>query len=252
MRCTANTLVFSVLIFAVSTAVPGQDGNPPRRAPSELKPKNVYVATDRYTKTSVEGWTVYVNKTLLADQKDLGDKALRLLETKLYEIERRLPPRALEAVRKVPIWLGVDDGHAPCAEYHPSKEWLSEHGYNPDKAKGVEIGNAGHFLKWSLDQPAMLLHELSHAYHDQVLGYDHAGIKEAFHKAVASKRYESVLRGNGRMERAYALSNDQEYFAEASEAYFGANDFYPFVRAELEKHDPQIFQVLSEVWGDRP
>ena len=29
-----------------------------------------------------------------------------------------------------------------------------------------------------------------------------------------------------------------EYFAEASEAYFGTNDFFPFVRIELRRHDP--------------
>ena len=85
---------------------------------------------------------------------------------------RAVPERACAALRKVPIWLGVDDGHAPCSEYHPSTEWLKSHGYNPDKAKGVEIGNATRFLEWSVDQPAMVLHELAHAYHDRVLGFD--------------------------------------------------------------------------------
>ena len=43
--------------------------------------------------------------------------------------------------------------------------------------------------------------------------------------------------------------NDQEYFAELTEAYFGTNDFYPFVRAELKQHDPKMYQVLEKVWG---
>ena len=43
-------------------------------------------------------------------------------------------------------------------------------------------------------------------------------------------------------------ANAKEYFAEASEAYFGTNDFYPFVRAELKKHDPEMFRLLEKLW----
>jgi hypothetical protein len=39
-----------------------------------------------------------------------------------------------------------------------------------------------------------------------------------------------------------------EYFAESSEAYFGTNDFYPFVRAELKAHDPEMFKLVGELW----
>lgn len=46
-----------------------------------------------------------------------------------------------------------------------------------------------------------------------------------------------------------ALNNDQEYFAEASEAFFGTNDFHPFVRAELKEHDPALFELLGKLWG---
>ena len=121
----------------------------------------------------------------------------------------------------------------------------------PDKAKSVEIGNAGRFLEWSKDQPAMVLHELAHSYLDRVLGLNHPGIKAAYERAVMSGIYNSVLRNNGKMERAYALTNVEEYFAEASEAFFGTNDFYPFVRVELEKHDPRLYDVLVEVWSRR-
>ena len=45
------------------------------------------------------------------------------------------------------------------------------------------------------------------------------------------------------------MSNEKEYFAEGTEAYFGANDFYPFVRGELKEHDPGFYEVLKEIWG---
>jgi hypothetical protein len=126
---------------------------------------------------------------------------------------------------------------------------LTKNGYNPDKARAVELGNAARFLEWSLDQPWMVLHELAHAYHDQVLGYEHGEIRSAFQQAKDGGAYESVLRAGGKMERAYALNNDQEYFAELSEAYFGVNDFYPFVRAELARHDAEGYRIVAKAWG---
>jgi hypothetical protein len=211
--------------------------------------KKPFVPTSHYVTREIQGWTVRVNRDLLAPDSKVGAEALRLLDVKLYDVRRMVPAAAVAKVVKIPIWLGVDDGHAPCAEYHPSREWLAQHGYNPDKARAVELGNAERFIAWSKDQPSMVLHELAHGYHHQVLGYDHAGIRQAYRKAVDGKAYESVLRFNGRMERHYALNNEQEYFAEATEALFGTNDYYPFVRAELEKHDPEIAKLARELWG---
>jgi hypothetical protein len=220
-----------------------------RSSPRDGKRAGKFVPTEQYAKRSVEGWPVLVNKELLDEQAELGAQALRLLEVKLYDVGRAVPAKAVAQLKKVPIWLGVDDGHAPCAEYHPSIEFLRSHGYNPEKAKAVEIGNARRFIEWSKSQPAMVLHELAHAYHDQVLSFDHAAVKAAYERAAESKQYESVLHTSGRKQKAYALENHREYFAEASEAYFGTNDFYPFVRSELKEHDAGMFRLLEELWG---
>ena len=209
-----------------------------------------YEPTSHYAVRHIEGWTVRVNKALLKDEKELGDRVLALLRVKLYEINRVVPEKALGELHKVRIWVEVEDKPWPGGCYHPSREWLTENGFNPDKAGAVEIGNAANFLTWTLDQPAMVLHELAHAYHHRVLGYDNEDIKAAYKQAVESGKYESVLRYNGEMEKAYALNNDQEYFAELSEAYFGVNDYYPFVRAEVKQHDPVMYEVLRKVWGE--
>ena len=49
--------------------------------------------------------------------------------------------------------------------------------------------------------------------------------------------------------RCSKASNQMEYFAEGTEAYFYRNDFYPFVRAELEQHDPVLHDLLEDIWG---
>lgn len=205
--------------------------------------------TANFVDQKVEGWTIRIHRRLLDEKKELGDKVLDLLRVKLHDIKRAVPKAAVEKLQAVVIWVEADNPRVKCMCYHPSREWLAGHGFNPEKAKGVEIGNPKTFLDWSGFQPSMVLHELAHAYHHQVLGYDNPDIKAAFKKAVESKSYESVLYGDGSRKRAYALNNDQEYFAELTEAFFGTNDFYPFVRAEVKVHDPLMFDTLKKLWG---
>ena len=206
------------------------------------------IPTSQYEIRSVEGWTVYVNRRLLGEQAALGADALKVLAGKLYDITRVVPEKPCAQLRRVPLWLGVDDGPNDRAQYHPSRDWLEKHGLNPEKAKGVEIGNAARFLITSIEQPSMVLHELAHAYHDRVLGFGHAGVLEAYREAKKGGAYDSVLRIGGSKERHYAMTDPQEYFAEGTEAFFGTNDFYPFVRAELRQHDPRLFRLLEELW----
>ena len=44
------------------------------------------------------------------------------------------------------------------------------------------------------------------------------------------------------------MTNHMEYFAESSESFFARNDFFPFNRAELHQHDPQMEQLLERLW----
>lgn len=206
------------------------------------------IPASQYETQVLEGWTVRVNRVLLRQEAELGAESLRVLGEKLHDIARIVPPGPLAELRKVPVWLGVDDGPNDRAQYHPSRDWLESHHYNPEKAKAVEIGNAKRFLKTSIEQPMMVLHEMAHAYHDRVLTFQHAGIQEAYREAKKGGAYESVLRISGVKERHYALTDPQEYFAEGTEAFFGTNDFYPFVRAELRAHDPRLFHLLEELW----
>jgi Mlc titration factor MtfA (ptsG expression regulator) len=100
----------------------------------------------------------------------------------------------------------------------------------------------------------MLLHELSHGFHHQFLedGFDNPEVKAVYEHAMKAALYDRVLRYSGEEAKAYAATNPKEYFAEISEAYFGTNDFFPFVRAELRRHDPMAFEMLETLWGAKP
>ena len=94
----------------------------------------------------------------------------------------------------------------------------------------------------------MVLHELSHAWHHQYLGFGHTGIRTAFEDAMAAGLYDSVPYATGGSYEAYATTDHKEYFAELTEAWFWENDYYPFNRAELLEFDPVGAAVVEAAW----
>ena len=96
-----------------------------------------YEPTSNYTVRNIEGWKVLVNNKLLKEEKDLGKKTLKLLADQLCKINTVVPRSALVEIHKVPIWVELNcKGHA-CMCYHPSRGWLKNNGFNPEKEKFV-------------------------------------------------------------------------------------------------------------------
>lgn len=215
--------------------------------------KRAFDPTDRYEIRGIEGWEVLINKSFLVDNPDLAGRALRRLNLHLEQVVNNVPPEAVKKLRQVRIWVEEREPHHPCMAYHPDPGWLREHDMNPDKAKCVEIANSRNFLSWTREQPWMVLHELAHAYHHQFLenGFGNPEVKAAYESSGKAGRYDSVLDFRGKSRKAYATTNPMEYFAECSEAFFGTNDFYPFVRAELRLHDPDMDSLLTRLWENR-
>ena len=204
----------------------------------------------------IEGWTVLVSHALLEKDKAATEQALDLLRRQLEEIVHAVPAAAVAELRKVPLWFSPEySGVTPRAEYHPAAGWLRDNNRDPLMEKAVEFTNVRIFERETKRMPNFALHELAHAYHDRVLagGFKNAEVKAAFENAKANGIYNHVAQrfGDGRSAkvRAYAMTNPMEYFAECSEAFFSTNDFYPFTRAELAKHDPQMFEVLKKLWS---
>jgi hypothetical protein len=207
--------------------------------------------SERYETREIEGWPVRVHCGLLETEPELADRTLGLLRIQLYQITRVVPAEPLGKMRKIAIWVEEKEPHHPCMAYHPDAGWLREHDMNPDKARCVELANSRNFLRWTIDQPWMVLHELAHGYHHQFLneGFDNPEVLAVYKQSRAEKRYDAVLRINGKREKHYAATNQMECFAEATEAYFGTNDFFPYVRSELHEHDPALFELLEKLWG---
>lgn len=209
-----------------------------------------------YATRQIAGWTVQIRRELLEGQGTTTQHATELLKDQLEAIARDLPSLAVIELRKVQLFLSPEyQGVPPTAEFHPDAGWLRDHGRDPAMAKGVEFTNLRIFDRELIRMPNFVLHELAHAYHDSVLpgGFGNPRIRTAYERARSSGGYDRVERHNGvgqtnTFERAYAMTNPMEYFAETTEAFFERNDFFPFNRGDLERHDPEMCALLRELW----
>ena len=210
-------------------------------------------AVEGYSARELEGWPLRVSQVLVKEHPEATQRAIELLAEQLQAVKRVLPAAAVKQLINVPIWFSPKyEGFGPTGEYHPGADWLKNQGRHPKLHRCVEFTNIPIFEHEVKRMPVLVLHELAHAYHDQVLGFDNIEVNTVFEIAKNNGSYDAVLRGNGKTEKAYAMSNDREYFAETSEAFFGRNDFYPFNRAELRSHDPRMAELLAKLWGVNP
>ena len=250
------------LVARASELDPAASDQPGIRSHSGVIPNGTmqrqvaHSAANSREERQLEGWRVLVSRRLLAEHADATEKAIGLLVKQLQEIVEVVPAAAVAKLKEVPLYLSpAYDGFAARAEYHPAAGWLREHGRDPVMAKAVEFTNVLIFEEETRRMPNFALHELAHAYHDRELvnGFGNAEVIEVFQRAQASGRYDKVerqdARGRRTIDRAYALTNPQEYFAETTEAYFSRNDFFPFCREELEAHDPHGCRLLGQLWG---
>jgi hypothetical protein len=244
-----SSVVSALIMFVILNGVFDSFANA-----SETPAKSPRPRPTHHTQRDVCGWMVRVDDRLLGTNNSLGTRALKLLEARLIALAAVMSDEPLKRLRQVPIQIDLTYGDLDSMCYHPSAVWLGNHGYDTSLARCVQVPDAAYFASpfEAFRQPMAILHELAHAYHDQVLGTDDPRIKEAWAKFRDSKRYDSVLMNIGQMREHYGLVNHEEFFAEMTETYFGENDFFPFVAGELERAEPEIFALMCDIWGPLP
>ncbi|MCF7955100.1 MAG: metallopeptidase [Phycisphaerae bacterium] len=200
----------------------------------------------------IEGWTVNVDPQMLeGEHAGEGAESLKMLANHLQRIAILVPEKQLRQLRNLEIWIEYYHPTLGNMQYHPGADWLKNNGHDPRLVKQVHVTRCKTLLSRGqmIKHPAVILHELAHSYHDQVLGFDDPRIIKAYEAAMAEKLYDNNLLYTGKRVRHYAATNHKEYFAEGTEAYFYRNDFYPFVAAELKEHDPRLYDLMAEIWG---
>lgn len=240
----ARFLIFLWVISAVSLARP-MDGY--------AGPSNGLQPTSSYLRENIAGWTLRVYKELHYQRKRLTTRVRKKLRRDLIQITKLVPPMFTRFLRLVPIWEQHDARWGKFDEFKfhyfstQAGPWLAQNGINKDKAGSISMSGGSYFLRSEDGAPMLLLHELAHAYHEQVLGYDHPELIAAYNKARANGSYNKVARIDGKKTKHYGIRNVREYFAEGTEAYFGQNDHYPYNRRDLQKHDPELARLMKKL-----
>ncbi len=152
-----------------------------------------------------------------------------------------------------------------CA-FHPKngENWLKRNCLNVDKKGCIEIFDAKDYLDsrklWGIG--GLILHELSHAYHDKHCenGYENEIILEAYNVAMEKKLYDNVKvhgpQGAKGTAKHYACTNCMEFFAELSTSLMYNKDdeiefnkWFPHNSHQFKLHDPQSYSTLCSIWG---
>ena len=96
---------------------------------------------------------------------------------------------------------------------------------------------------------SVLLHEVAHAVHERGLNQMDPGFDDRLRVIYAAAM------AKGLWKHTYAAVNRQEYWAEASEAWFNPKttasfDRFGDTREDLKAYDPAVAALIAEVYGD--
>ena len=232
--------------FALLILVPILRADPPAKTP------------DGYEKVNLEGFTVYANLRVTGQAHDgFHRPPLRVLENELNDLKRILHPKIVGILQGIPIWAewDVSDSISPGAVaryYGGPADHYRKMGGDPRKANCVEVMSIKTLA--SIRRPGtplqqiIILHEMAHAVHHRLLGWENPELEAVFKQAVDRKLYDWVNDRFGRQGKAYARTNAGEYFAEISCAYLDSCNYFPFNYEQLRGHDPAGFKFAERVW----
>jgi len=119
---------------------------------------------DRFEIRNLEGWTVYINRSVLRDHPREMEETLEHLRWELYQIKLAAPPAAVTNMQeKNPIWIEYHEKVG--LSYHPDRQWLLDRGYRiPRDPRSMMSLSVKTHVGDSYRHPFVIFHELAHGY----------------------------------------------------------------------------------------
>lgn len=210
----------------------------------------------KYRATQVLGWKVLVEDSLSLSAPDVEKQALNRLAVILRRAMAVLPASSHAELKKLTLMLmygleAPEGGRDNGLEFFREGAPRFNSTLDPHMSGAVVIYSARNWLFlsdfWALKA---LVHEFSHA--RQLLHWpeDQPDIYGAWRAAMRGGLYQRVKDDGGQLlEKAWATTNQLEYFAELSCMYFVGCNYYPFKREELRSYDPSGYAVVRRIWG---
>ena len=203
-------------------------------------------------------------------------ESVEVLIRDLEEVDKLLPPHALELLQKdTPFYInstlvyGFEDDPTigKGSMFHPagSAAWLKENGLSTSHEGSIELMNVDNYCHdrvcWG--RGGLLLHELSHAYHNKHLqdGYNNETVMNLYDAAMKEHRYDHCIAKYGEGDysqpmRGYCASDCMEFFAELSVAFMWQEDsemefnkWTPRNGPQLKAWDPASYDGIAALWA---
>ena len=203
---------------------------------------------DLYGNLRIVKNNIFVSKVALKNPK--FHEVILYVNNRLQDMESKLPLKFLQFSHNIKMWFENDERIPFLSAHYMPKDYAVANNVFAPKQNSVIIPHLTISLYETglFNQPEILIHEMAHAYHDMILGFNFRPIIDAYDNAMSSGKYQNVKRTKFPDGKAYATTNHKEYFAELNEAYFGTNDHYPFNKADLKLYDPVGYKLLESIW----
>lgn len=257
---TVITLATLALLLTLSGAVgfPAVSSGQEPSAPAKKKKSDINFRTpEREYQTVKRGkWTFEVEQQLITDSPAVAQKALVRLQENLDEAFRLLPKPAHPVLKELKYYVlygpkGRSEGYDNGLEYFSNNAPKLRNKLDERWSRCIVVYHAENYVKlsnlWALKA---VLHELGHAHQIEHWAADQPDIMAAWKNAVDTGLYVNVREDTGKtIPKAYALTNQLEYFAELTAIYFAKCNYTPYDRAALKKYDPKGFALIQKMWG---
>ncbi len=215
--------------------------------------QNPTLSVPGYATEKIGGFTLFLHPEIKNHEKEFKTSPMEVLNLELKMLGQILNKKALAKVQTLPFWVewdetpeGANTGGGTVIAYYLSTDLRMTRikGEHLLRAKTITLCSLKTLTK--LHQPGIdtgkcvLLHEVAHAVHDQLIGFENPEIKLAFSQAMSRKLYQPGL---------YMTSSSKEFFAELTCAYLDRLDYFPRNRSDLKKHDSATFKLLERIWS---
>jgi hypothetical protein len=240
-----------------SVPLPGPPNTEPIPVPGELLKRQDIPG---YQVRTINGFTMALSTQAIREANNENGKPFEALLTEFEGLVKVVPPKMLNDLRRVPIWIEWDnrENQNVLAKYYggggviwrldPRDPWRQI------KANAVELVSLKSLARekqYALHPTRLvLLHELAHAVHHVCLpnGFENPAVYLAYTQAMNRRLYDSVMTERGPKSRAYAATNAAEYFAELTCAYLDRCTYFPFTREDLKDYDDFGYRLMEQIW----
>ena len=261
-HCIVNRrLAFWVVVaaFMLSAAGVPRAADPPAETDAPPNP------TDTHELYHGGGFDIAIPKEFIDDRPEEARAALETLSDRLEAASAKIPADRLDKLADVRFLIEWKPSRGRLAwtrahyvtfanAFYWDSHYAGKEGSVEVLAESELIGPTGAWV--TKCQPYWALHELAHAYHDRVLGAGNDKVRRAYNLAMERGLYDHVVTrypvGFGALTwqkgRAYAATNEWEYFAELSVSFLATNPTFPHNRKDLRAHDPEGYELMVDAW----